>query len=224
MTKSHSSVLIAEDNIDELNIFRDFLSGYFASIYIAFDGEQALKIYKEKKPKIIFTDISMPKIDGLTLIEEIRKNDKKTKIVVISAYYDQEKLFRAIKLNLTDYLVKPLGGKIKEVIHNIIEEENKVKNYLWCSLTETFYIEKQRIKLTSTETKLMKLLFSQPNSFFTKEDIHNFVYENSFEKELSNDSIKSLIKRVKQKLPKGLIQNSYGYGYKVVHDEATLYD
>ena len=51
------------------------------------NGKQGLELYHQKKPDIILTDLKMPVMDGLDMISEIRKNDTKTRIIVLSSYY-----------------------------------------------------------------------------------------------------------------------------------------
>jgi len=53
----------------------------------------------------------MPGMDGLCLVEKIREFDKEVPIIIISAHSDKEKLLRAVKLNLTDYIIKPIERK-----------------------------------------------------------------------------------------------------------------
>ena len=70
-------------------------------IFEASNGEEAYNLYLEHYPDIILTDITMPKMCGLTLIEKIRENDNTTHIIVLSAHNEEEKLLKAIELNLS---------------------------------------------------------------------------------------------------------------------------
>lgn len=73
-----------------------------------YSGSEALEVITREKPDLVFTDIRMPGIDGMTLIREIQKTCPKTKFVIISGYSDFECVKTAIDLNVLGYLLKPV--------------------------------------------------------------------------------------------------------------------
>ena len=73
---------------------------------IAYDGAQALEIAKKKTPDIIVTDITMPCMDGLELIEQVRKFAPDTGFIVLSCHEDFSFLRAALRMDVCDYLVK----------------------------------------------------------------------------------------------------------------------
>ena len=91
-------ILYAEDNEKIRESYALVLKRYFKEVIEACDGKEALELYRSHKPDIVLTDINMPELDGLELIRIIREDDKTTKIIVLSAYSDQEKLMKAISL------------------------------------------------------------------------------------------------------------------------------
>ena len=95
-----SSILLAEDDVSVRDSFKRVLLLFVKNIYTAHNGEEALALYKKYNPDIIITDIKMPKLNGLEFIQEIRKNDHDTPIIVTSAYTDQDFLLKSIKLSL----------------------------------------------------------------------------------------------------------------------------
>jgi two-component system response regulator VanR len=70
-----------------------------------------LQLYEKYKPDIIITDIQMPKLNGLEFVKRIRQKDKKTQIIIITAFCDKDYLLKAIELGLVKYLVKPVKKK-----------------------------------------------------------------------------------------------------------------
>lgn len=72
----------------------------------AINGEQAVSLIQEKKPNIVLTDIRMPKMNGIELIQYLRREYPEIKIVVLSAYDDFEFVKEALKLGAEDYLLK----------------------------------------------------------------------------------------------------------------------
>ncbi|MDC7235116.1 MAG: response regulator, partial [Spirochaetales bacterium] len=75
----------------------------------AYDGEEALHIIKTAKPDVIFTDIRMPVMDGLELITELKKNETEAEIIILSGYKEFDYAKKAMKLGVSDYLLKPIN-------------------------------------------------------------------------------------------------------------------
>ncbi|MBX8633749.1 MAG: response regulator [Thermoplasmata archaeon] len=71
------------------------------------DGDDAVRLYKDRKPDVILIDLAMPNKDGLEAIKEILEFDPQAKIVAISALYDRSMQKRAIELGAASYIVKP---------------------------------------------------------------------------------------------------------------------
>lgn len=72
----------------------------------ASNGKEALEIYEKEKPDIVMTDIKMPVMDGLELIEKIREQDQSTRIVLLTCYEEFSYLMRTMKLGVSDYILK----------------------------------------------------------------------------------------------------------------------
>ncbi|MGL1891265.1 MAG: response regulator [Spirochaetaceae bacterium] len=100
---------------------------------VADSGKKALEIINSTHIDIVFTDIKMPKMDGLQLIKEIRNNNNKIKFVIISGYSEFDYAQKAIKYGVKKYLLKPVGiAEIEETLlsltENIISNGLKPKN------------------------------------------------------------------------------------------------
>ena len=74
----------------------------------ASNGETALELIQQLNPDVVFTDIKMPYMDGITLIQEARARNLTAEFVVISAYADFQMAQQCISLDVTEYLLKPL--------------------------------------------------------------------------------------------------------------------
>jgi DNA-binding response OmpR family regulator len=218
---SDISILIAEDEKQLLNSMVEYLELFFENVYTAEDGLSAYEIYKKQKPDVIVTDINMPRLDGLSMIEKIRKKDLQTKIIITTAHSEKEKLMQAIELHLVKYLVKPIqSDELKELLLSLVDELRQKKNRVY--LKESFYWDKTEkrlfkneieIGLKPKEQKVLELLSSRINQSISAIDIYNYLYEDQPERDFSSDSITSLMKRIRQKLPKDTIKSSYGVGY-----------
>lgn len=96
----------------------------------ASNGKNGLEMYHEKHPDLILTDIKMPIMSGLEMIEEIRKEDQNTKIVVLTSFDDFDLVRQAFKLGVSDYILKlqMMPEEIEKVIRKVHEELEKSGN------------------------------------------------------------------------------------------------
>ena len=216
------SILVAEDEAELREYLVEYLQLFFKNVYSAGCGKEAYKIYLDKKPNIILSDINMPHLDGLSMISKIRENDIKTKIIIMSAHSDTDKLLRAVELHLVTYLVKPIKiERLKEVLFDTVEtikssltRVNLGSDIYWDRTENRLYSNAEHIVLKERESMLMELLCSNINQAFSNEEIFHHLYTKS-DKEYSEYAITSLIKRLRSKLPTNIIHNEYGSGYKI---------
>ncbi len=80
-------------------------------IWQASNGEEGETLFKEYRPELVITDIRMPKMDGLKLLEKIREEDMRTQVVIISAYSDFEYARSALTHGASGYLLKPIENE-----------------------------------------------------------------------------------------------------------------
>lgn len=123
------------------------------------DGELAWPMILEQKPDIVLTDIKMPFMDGLQLSKLIRKELPETRIVILSGYSEFEYAQAALRLGVTEYLLKPVTPrKLKEVIVRIaasIEEEKKQRE-----ARVDLLLEEEREKDEHNRRKMFRSLIS----------------------------------------------------------------
>ena len=104
-------ILVDDEEEVRKSIIRkiDWQSVGFTVVGDAENGEDALEKIENLEPDVVLTDIRMPYMDGLTLAEKIRQKYPSMKIVIFSGYDDFEYAKRAIKLNVTEYILKPVN-------------------------------------------------------------------------------------------------------------------
>ena len=102
------SVLFIDDVDHVRELVEKMLRRLFKTVYVAANGEEGLKIYKEKSPDLIITDINMPVMDGIEMIEVIRTGDIEQKIIILSAHNDHSFFEKAVNLKIDGYLIKPI--------------------------------------------------------------------------------------------------------------------
>ena len=101
-------VLYVEDDRAVREQFFELLTLIFDDITVCFDGEEAWQHYQGREYDLVITDIEMPRMNGLELIKEIRKNNAKQKIIITSAYDSVNYLVETIVLHVDAYLFKPI--------------------------------------------------------------------------------------------------------------------
>jgi len=223
------SLLYIEDDKDIQEIYVDVIRKDVDIIHLAHDGEEGYEVYLETKPDIILLDINMPKLDGLSLAKKIREIDNDVKIIITTAYAEQDKLLQAIELYLIKYILKPIDPKIlKEALlkaKNEILEARKdnvplVKVFtldevtLWNFDSEKLYENNKEIKLTKNERRLLKLLSTDKNKVFTFFEIFNHISYDDFDKDYDAGQVRALVKLLRKKVPKASILNIYAEGYR----------
>ena len=220
LNKNIKVLYVEDDDIARENGI-EYLENYFHNIYEAPDAITALKLYETHNPDIIITDIQMPKLNGLDFVKQIRQKDKKTQVIVITAYSDKEYLLKAIELKLVKYLIKPVKEKefddalslciqsINEEFTNIVELSS---NTFFDTFNNTLVSNNELIQLRTKEIELFTLLLKNKNRYVNYIEIENFVWEDSV---MTKDALKTLVKNLKAKLPKDLISNLTGTGYKL---------
>jgi len=218
------TILYAEDEDKIRKKISDSLNYYVKNVIEASDGQEALELYHEYNPDIVFTDILMPNIDGIELVKEIRKNSTKTPVVIITAHTDKEYLLGAIDLHLEQYIVKPINlASLKKALikclkvvsdNNSIIEELK-DSYRYDIDKKTILYNDTKTDLSPKEIKLLELLLQNKNRVVCYQEIEQHVWEDEY---MSENALKSLLKNLRHKLPENYIRNLSGIGYRLQSD------
>ena len=129
---NNNHILVVDDEPLTRKSLYEILKFQGYRVSAAGDGEAAFKIVKEQSPDIVITDLKMPKIDGLTLLKEIKSISPDTAVVLITAFGSIENAVEAMKDGAFDYITKPIiDNEIQIVIKRILEQkrilqENKI--------------------------------------------------------------------------------------------------
>ncbi len=102
------TLLFVEDNDTIRSLYEKRLRKRVETFYVAENGQEGLEKFKAKNPDLIITDISMPIMNGLDMIREIKKLSDDVQVIVMSAYSVKEYFLDAINLGVNGYLIKPV--------------------------------------------------------------------------------------------------------------------
>jgi len=101
-------ILVVDDEKSTLSMFRLFLGAYGYTVLTAENGTEGLQIFEKEKPPIVITDIKMPGVDGIELLRQIKEINAMTEVIMITGHGDMELAMKALDLNATDFINKPI--------------------------------------------------------------------------------------------------------------------
>ncbi|DAB38823.1 MAG: hypothetical protein A2023_07330 [Sulfuricurvum sp. GWF2_44_89] len=218
---SDKTILIVEDDIESNDNLSYLLESKFAKVFSAYDGMEGWKMYQERNPDIILTDIEMPKMDGLELIRRIRTNNTNIPIVILSSYSHQHYLLNAIPLKLEEYLLKPITMNKLNTLFQILEQNTKDKILKNIDICENMYYDfqskaifqnREMLRLSHLEISLMELLLKYRGKIVSYEEIEYTLYGSQ---EISRNALKIVVSNLRKKVVGLNIQSTPKLGYRL---------
>ncbi len=120
------SLLVIDDNPGSLELLSNALAQPGLEILTASDPEVGLDIACDRHPQIVLTDLVMPNLSGLDVLERIMEIDPSTDVVLMTAHYSSESAVEAIRKGAGDYLNKPVSiAALRERIGKLIEDAHR---------------------------------------------------------------------------------------------------
>ena len=220
---SDVTVLIVDDESRMRKLIKDFLAQKGYSILEAGDGEEALQIFNENQNKInlILLDVMMPKLDGWSVLRQIRQTSKIPIIMLTARGEEQDELF-GFELGVDEYISKPFSPKIlvarvEAILKRTNPTEKKVKDYggiVIDSDGRTVTVDGKQIDMSLREYELLKYLVDNANIALSRDKILNNVWNYDYYGD--SRTIDSHVKKIRHKLGKKgkYIQTIRGIGYK----------
>lgn len=219
----NKTILIVDDELRMRKLLRDFLAKENYSILEAEDGEEALKIFQENINEIhlILLDVMMPKLDGWSVLRQIRQTSQVPIIMLTARGEEQDELF-GFELGVDEYISKPFSPKILVArVEAILKRTNQIKH----EITEfagieidkegrTVKVDGKSIELSLREYELLTYLVDNENIALSRDKILNNVWNYDYYGD--SRTIDSHIKKIRHKLGKKgkYIKTVRGIGYK----------
>ena len=209
------TVLYVEDEEDSRDLCSEFLSRLVGVLVTAQNGAEGLVAWRQHKPDIIITDIRMPVMDGLAMLQEIRSIDREVPVIVLSAFEETEYLKRSIALGVSNYVSKPVDpvhfteallicARTLLVDYKLHQARVFSENIVG-SLREPLLVLNSSLKIIKANSSFYEMFKVTP-----EETIGNFIYD------LGNRQWN--IPKLRLLLEEILPQNSVFYDYEVEHD------
>lgn len=215
------NVLYVEDDENIAHPTVSLLEKFFHKIYHSDNAENALEIVQNEVIHLLITDIELPGMSGMTLCEEIRKTDQNLPIFITTIHDDYNILKKAIKLNLVDFLVKPISSS--SIINALAESLNRIRNnddlmtkigdnIDFYPLSGELIVSDKKINLTKYELRLLTFLIKHKNQIISKSMIENLLYH---EEPMTDAAFKNLVYRLRKKIGKDSLHTVVGAGIKL---------
>lgn len=216
-------ILIVDDESRMRKLIKDFLTSKGYRILEAQDGEEALQVFEENEPKIdlILLDVMMPKLDGWSVLRQIRQTSKVPIIMLTARGEEQDELF-GFELGVDEYISKPFSPKIlvarvEAILKRTKGDSKEAKEYGGIEIDKdgrTVKVDGKVIELSLREYELLIYLVENENIALSRDKILNNVWNYDYYGD--SRTIDSHIKKLRHKLGKRgkYIKTMRGVGYK----------
>ncbi len=214
-------ILVVEDEKDIQNIIKAFLENAEYKVETADDGLEAINLIQKNNYDLIVLDIMLPKLDGFTVCEIIRKNSN-VPIIILTALTDEESQLKGFDKLADDYITKPFSmpillKHIEAIFRRTNNNENtsilKYKNIILNTENYEVYVDNQKVTLTFREYEILKLFLENQGKVFTRDNILNSIWNYDY---FGDDKIVNThIKNIRKKLGYEYIETVRGVGYKI---------
>ena len=217
------TVLIVDDESRMRKLIKDFLMQKNYKKLEAGDGEEALKVFEENQNKIsvILLDVMMPKLDGWSVLRQIRQTSKVPIIMLTARGEEQDELF-GFELGVDEYISKPFSPKIlvarvEALLKRTKPEEKEIEDYGGITINSkgrTVTVDGKQVEMSLREYELLKYLVDNKGIALSRDKILNNVWNYDYYGD--SRTIDSHIKKIRHKLGKKgkYIQTIRGIGYK----------
>ena len=213
-----------EDEIRIRFLLKDYLLSEGFSVIEACDGEEGLMAFKNNNVDLILLDIMMPKIDGLTVLENIRTVSDIPIILLTAKSQEEDKLY-GYDIGADDYITKPfspkiLVAKVKALLKrtaDLNEDQSSTKNYNGLTINKLAHevkVDNVQLSLSPKEYELLVYLSDNIGIALTRDTILDNVWGIDYYGDLR--TVDTNIKRLREKLGEkaNYIVTVRGSGYK----------
>jgi DNA-binding response OmpR family regulator len=228
-TSQSAMILLVEDDTNLGFVVQDILKAEGFKVHLCKDGKEGLMQFNKESYDLCLLDIMMPKKDGFSLAEDIRKINSDIPIIFLTAREMTEDKIKGLRLGADDYITKPFSAeelilRIKAILKRNpkfkeeVSEKNtySIGNYLFNAANFELTIEGKRIKLTKKEADLLKIMATQIGQVIEREIIANMVWgDDSYFVGRSMDVFITKLRKHLSEDPRIAIANVHGVGFRL---------
>jgi two-component system, OmpR family, alkaline phosphatase synthesis response regulator PhoP len=223
-------ILVVDDEKKLVAILKGYLEQAGFAVATAYDGQQALTVFRHEKPTLVLLDLNLPQIDGLDVCRTMRK-ESNVPVIMITARVEEADRLIGLELGADDYIVKPFSprevvARVRTVLRRTEGEPARAEALSAGDLAldlgkHSARLNDRALDLTPTEFDLLAVLMQNPGRAFTRLQLLDQVQGEAFEG--YERTIDAHVKNLRQKIerdPKNprYILTVFGVGYKFAEE------
>ena len=218
-------ILLIEDDPVLLDQVRTSLEDNGYSVDSASDGEEGHYLGDTEPYDAVVLDLGLPKIDGITVLEKWRKENKKYPVLILTARDRWSEKVAGFDAGADDYLTKPfqmeeLLARLRALIRR---SAGHASSDIECgplkidTKANKVFMNGTKLKLTSHEYKIIEYFLHHQDKVISRTELTEHIYDQDFDRD--SNTIEVFIGRLRKKLGKNLIKTERGSGYRLSLDE-----
>ncbi len=218
-------ILVIEDEKKTATALQKGLEQNGYSVEVAYDGETAFELIKKTEPRLVISDIIMPKLNGIELCKKIKSLHPEIPVLMLSALDSKDTIVTGLDSGADDYLTKPFDFRelLARVRRLLKRSETSTDNSHLLFFSDIIMNLRDRsvtradkkIELTSKEFTLLKYFMRKPNTVIPRADIARDVWNINYE--TGTNMVEVYINYLRNKMDKPfskkLLHNVHGVGY-----------
>ncbi|ACS99177.1 response regulator transcription factor [Paenibacillus sp. JDR-2] len=237
-----ANIIVADDERNITDVCRRYLEREGHEVWVAENGEEAIRLWKEHRPDLLVLDLMMPKVDGLEVCDLIRQTDD-TPIIMLTARGEEPDRLLGLTMGADDYMTKPFSPRELVLrVHNILRRagwrseaspgERDAEKLSEEASGQAIYLEglsiypqerrvsvlESDVELTVKEFDLLHLLAMYPGKVFSRSQLLNQVWDIAFDGDTTTVTVH--VRRLREKIEPNpsdptWIKTVWGIGYKL---------
>lgn len=215
-------ILVIEDEESIRNIIRVFLEDAGYTVFVAGDGLEGVNKFHEKSPDLVLLDLMLPKMNGFTVCDILRK-ESRTPIIMLTALDDDDSQLKGFDALADDYITKPFSmpvvmKHIEAVLRRIepaASEPSVIRYKAHVLDADSFSVQVNGVpvSLTTREFEILKFLLENQGRVFTRDNLLDRIWDYDYVGD--EKIINTHIKNIRKKLGVDYIETIRGVGYKI---------
>ncbi len=223
-------ILVVDDEKKLVTILKGYLEQAGYAVVTAYDGQQALTVFRHESPALVLLDLNLPQIDGLDVCRALRK-ESNVPVIMLTARVEETDRLIGLELGADDYIVKPFSprevvARVRAVLRRSEGEPARAETFSAGDLTldlgkHSARLRDRALELTPTEFDLLTVMMQNPGRAFTRLQLLDQVQGEAFEG--YERTVDAHIKNLRQKIERDpktprYILTVFGIGYKFGED------
>lgn len=212
-------ILLVEDEEKLATLLQNAIGDSFHTFCVANNGVEGLEKFSELSPDIVITDIMMPQKNGLEMAQELKEIDPNLPVIILSAFSETDKFLNAIDIGVIKYFIKPFDpDELLEYIsslHKLFESKSieLIGGFAFNVSSKSLYKNRRYFSLSKKEVAFMELFLDNDETYIADDEtIKSHLWSGE---EVSDERLRTFIRRLRLKTSKELILNLKGKGYQI---------